>query len=35
MGIEWLYRLIRQPQRWRRIIDAVPLFLWKALREKR
>ncbi|MDZ4717170.1 MAG: WecB/TagA/CpsF family glycosyltransferase [Roseiflexaceae bacterium] len=34
IGIEWLYRLIRQPQRWRRIIDAVPLFLWKALRER-
>jgi N-acetylglucosaminyldiphosphoundecaprenol N-acetyl-beta-D-mannosaminyltransferase len=33
MGIEWLYRLIRQPQRWRRIMDAVPLFLWKAIRE--
>lgn len=34
IGVEWLYRLIRQPQRWRRIIDAVPLFLWKALRER-
>jgi N-acetylglucosaminyldiphosphoundecaprenol N-acetyl-beta-D-mannosaminyltransferase len=34
-GMEWLYRLIRQPQRWRRILTAVPLFLWAALREPR
>ena len=26
IGLEWLYRLIRQPQRWRRILVAVPLF---------
>jgi N-acetylglucosaminyldiphosphoundecaprenol N-acetyl-beta-D-mannosaminyltransferase len=35
IGLEWLYRLIRQPQRWRRILVAVPLFLWAALREDR
>ena len=35
IGLEWLYRLIRQPQRWRRILVAVPLFLWAALREPR
>jgi N-acetylglucosaminyldiphosphoundecaprenol N-acetyl-beta-D-mannosaminyltransferase len=35
IGLEWLYRLIRQPQRWRRILVAVPLFLWAALRERR
>lgn len=35
LGLEWLYRLIRQPRRWRRIIVAVPLFLWAALRERR
>jgi len=35
IGMEWLYRLIRQPQRWRRILVAVPLFLWAALREGR
>jgi N-acetylglucosaminyldiphosphoundecaprenol N-acetyl-beta-D-mannosaminyltransferase len=35
LGLEWLYRLIRQPRRWRRILDAVPLFLWAALRERR
>jgi len=33
IGLEWLYRLIRQPQRWRRILVAVPLFLWTAVRE--
>lgn len=33
LGLEWLYRLIRQPWRWRRILTAVPLFLWAALRE--
>jgi N-acetylglucosaminyldiphosphoundecaprenol N-acetyl-beta-D-mannosaminyltransferase len=35
IGLEWLYRLIRQPQRWRRILVAVPLFLWAAVREGR
>jgi N-acetylglucosaminyldiphosphoundecaprenol N-acetyl-beta-D-mannosaminyltransferase len=34
LGLEWLYRLIRQPWRWRRILDAVPLFLLAALRER-
>jgi N-acetylglucosaminyldiphosphoundecaprenol N-acetyl-beta-D-mannosaminyltransferase len=33
LGLEWLYRLARQPWRWRRILVAVPLFLWAALRE--
>jgi N-acetylglucosaminyldiphosphoundecaprenol N-acetyl-beta-D-mannosaminyltransferase len=35
IGLEWLYRLVRQPRRWRRILIAVPLFLWAALREGR
>lgn len=35
LGLEWLYRLVRQPHRWRRILIAVPLFLWAALREPR
>lgn len=26
MGLEWLYRLFRQPWRWRRIMDAVVVF---------
>jgi N-acetylglucosaminyldiphosphoundecaprenol N-acetyl-beta-D-mannosaminyltransferase len=34
LGLEWLYRLARQPRRWRRILTAVPLFLWAALRER-
>jgi N-acetylglucosaminyldiphosphoundecaprenol N-acetyl-beta-D-mannosaminyltransferase len=35
MGLEWLYRLAIQPRRWQRILTAVPLFLWAALRERR
>lgn len=33
LGLKWLHRLIQQPGRWRRIVTAVPLFLWAALRE--
>ncbi|MFO7698528.1 MAG: WecB/TagA/CpsF family glycosyltransferase [Anaerolineae bacterium] len=29
-GIEWLYRLIRQPSRWRRML-ALPAFAWRVL----
>ncbi len=32
LGLEWLYRLLRQPRRWRRILTAVPLFTWRVLR---
>jgi N-acetylglucosaminyldiphosphoundecaprenol N-acetyl-beta-D-mannosaminyltransferase len=35
LGLEWLYRLLRQPRRWRRILTAVPRFLWAAARERR
>jgi N-acetylglucosaminyldiphosphoundecaprenol N-acetyl-beta-D-mannosaminyltransferase len=35
MGLEWLYRLLRQPRRWRRILIAVPLFSWAVLRAGR
>lgn len=35
LGLEWLYRLIRQPSRWRRIIDAVPRFAWAVVRHGR
>ncbi len=31
MGLEWLYRLIKQPSRWRRIWVAVPLFSWRVV----
>lgn len=32
LNLEWLYRLIREPQRWRRQL-ALPYFVWLALRE--
>lgn len=32
--LEWLYRLARQPSRWRRQL-ALPLFVWSVLREGR
>ncbi|MCM0649271.1 WecB/TagA/CpsF family glycosyltransferase [Clostridium swellfunianum] len=32
MNLEWLYRLLRQPSRWRRQL-ALPLFAWKAFCE--
>ncbi len=35
LGLEWLYRLINQPRRWQRIIDAVPRFLWLVARDGR
>lgn len=35
LGLEWLYRLIRQPQRWKRIWVAFPLFSWTVLRHGR
>ena len=34
-GLEWLYRLVTQPQRWRRIWTAVVEFSWAAWREAR
>lgn len=32
-GLEWLYRLVREPRRWRRIL-ALPVFAWWVLRER-
>jgi N-acetylglucosaminyldiphosphoundecaprenol N-acetyl-beta-D-mannosaminyltransferase len=32
LGLEWLYRLIREPKRWRRQL-ALPRFLWMVIRE--
>lgn len=33
-GLEWLYRLVQEPQRlWRRYFDTIPLFIWLAGRE--
>ncbi len=31
LGLEWLYRLVRQPWRWRRIWRAVAVFPWLVL----
>jgi len=32
LGIEWLYRLMREPRRWRRQL-ALPRFAWLVVRE--
>lgn len=29
LGLEWIYRLIQEPKRWRRILNAFPIFPWK------
>jgi N-acetylglucosaminyldiphosphoundecaprenol N-acetyl-beta-D-mannosaminyltransferase len=33
-GVEWLYRLVREPWRWRRQL-ALPKFVWRVLFVKR
>lgn len=33
MGCEWLYRTIKQPERFKRIYKTLPLFLFKAIME--
>jgi N-acetylglucosaminyldiphosphoundecaprenol N-acetyl-beta-D-mannosaminyltransferase len=35
MGLEWLYRLLCQPRRWKRIWRAVVVFSWLVLRKGR
>lgn len=32
LGFEWLYRLMREPWRWRRQLD-IPRFMWHVIRE--
>lgn len=34
LHIEWLYRLLQEPSRWRRML-ALPRFTWAVLRERR
>jgi N-acetylglucosaminyldiphosphoundecaprenol N-acetyl-beta-D-mannosaminyltransferase len=34
LHIEWLYRLVQEPSRWRRML-ALPAFAWAVLRERR
>lgn len=33
LGLEWLYRLVREPWRWRRQL-ALPKFVWRVLRSR-
>ena len=32
MGLEWLYRTVKQPERFKRIFPALPLFVLKVLK---
>ena len=34
LGLEWLYRTICQPERFKRIFPAIPKFLWKVITYK-
>ncbi|MCL2361971.1 MAG: WecB/TagA/CpsF family glycosyltransferase [Defluviitaleaceae bacterium] len=34
IGLEWLHRLIRQPSRWKRMLD-IPRFMWAVIRKGR
>jgi N-acetylglucosaminyldiphosphoundecaprenol N-acetyl-beta-D-mannosaminyltransferase len=34
LGLEWLYRLVQEPQRlWRRYVDTIPVFIYLALKQ--
>ncbi len=34
LGLEWLYRTIKEPQRFKRIFPTLPLFMLRVLRER-
>ncbi len=34
LGLEWLYRTVKEPQRFKRIFPTLPLFVFKVLRER-
>jgi N-acetylglucosaminyldiphosphoundecaprenol N-acetyl-beta-D-mannosaminyltransferase len=34
MGLEWLWRLITQPWRWKRMWNAIPVFSWLIFKYK-
>ncbi len=34
LGLEWLYRTVKEPQRFKRIFPTLPLFLLKVLKER-
>lgn len=31
LGLEWLYRVIKQPERFKRIFPTLPIFLFKSI----
>ena len=35
LGLEWLYRTLSQPERFKRIFPALPKFLWKVITYKK
>jgi N-acetylglucosaminyldiphosphoundecaprenol N-acetyl-beta-D-mannosaminyltransferase len=35
LHLEWLYRLVKEPWRWRRIWNAVVYFSWLVVQSKR
>lgn len=34
LGLEWLYRLIQEPQRWKRIANAIIVFPWLIVKQR-
>jgi len=34
LGLEWLYRTVKQPQRFKRIFPNLPMFLFRVLLDK-
>ena len=34
LGLEWLYRTVKEPKRFKRIFPTLPLFIIKVLKEK-
>ena len=34
LGLEWFWRLITQPWRWKRIWNAIPVFIWVVIKYK-
>ena len=34
LGLEWLYRTIKEPQRFKRIFPTLPLFVLKVFKER-
>ena len=34
LGLEWLYRTVKEPQRFKRIFPTLPLFMLRILRDR-